>query len=372
MKLGEGLLNKGVDLYITITPQLSGNVFFSKWVKQHGIATYVVPVIPSTFYFENLVNTSWFKVLRIKCGLIRRKIHSMYKIIRIVKKISPDIIHTNTGVIHEGFWASVLLGIPHVWHLREYQDLDFHLEPMQGMNKYKKLLRRSYVISITNDILKHFDLVDSPKSCVIYNGICFKDDIAYRPHKERYFLCASRVSSEKCQDEVVKAFSKFVKCFPEYKLLIAGEAAPGYFEYLQCLIDECGCRDSVVFLGHCENVKELMAKAKALIVASRNEGLGRMTVEAAFYGCLTIGRNTGGTKEIIEKIGGFAYSGGEDSLCDSMYSVVDLPESSYAEMLHDAQIKAIKYFSVEENTQKVYALYKSIQNKRINRYNHIL
>lgn len=362
MKLSEGLMEKGVDLYITITPQLSTNSVFAKWVKQHAITTYVVPVYPSTYYFENFVNKKWLKVLRIKCGLIRRKIHSLYRIIRIIKEVSPDIVHTNTGVIHEGFWASFLLRKHHVWHLREYQDLDFHLEPMCGMDAYKKLLRKSYVISITNDILKHFDLVDSPKSCVIYNGICFKDDIAYRPHKERYFLCASRVSSEKCHDEVIKAFTKFVKHFPEYKLFIAGEAVPDYLEYLQNLIDECGCRDSVVFLGHCENVKELMTKAKALIVASRNEGLGRMTVEAAFYGCLAIGRNTGGTKEVLDIIGGYPYGGGVDALCESMCSVVNLSEDNYKEKVMCAQRDASENFSVEECAQKVYELYQRILN----------
>lgn len=362
MKLGEGLMNKGVNLYLTVTPQLSKNSIFTKWVKQYGIVTYVVPVIPSAFYSENLVNKSWLKVLRIKCGLIRRKIYSLYRVIKVIRKVSPDIVHTNTGVIHEGFWASFLLRKHHVWHLREYQDLDFHLAPIQGMNAYKKLLRKSYVISITNDILSHFDLENSIKSSVIYNGICNKDDVVYLPNKEDYFLCASRVSVEKCHDEVVRAFSKFVKHFPEYKLLIAGEAVPDYLKYLQNLIDECGCRDSVVFLGHCENVKELMIKAKALIVASRNEGLGRMTIEAAFYGCLAIGRNTGGTKEVLDIIGGYPYGGGVDALCESMCSVVSLSEDSYKEKAMNAQSEVLRLFSVEQNIENVYKLYQTILN----------
>ena len=41
---------------------------------------------------------------------------------------NPDIIHTNTGVIHEGLKVAKRLKIPHVWHLREYQDKDFNWE----------------------------------------------------------------------------------------------------------------------------------------------------------------------------------------------------------------------------------------------------
>lgn len=40
----------------------------------------------------------------------------------------------------------------------------------------------------------------------------------------------------------------------------------------------------------------LLKYASALLVASPSEGLGRMTAEAAFAGCMVIGYNAAGTK----------------------------------------------------------------------------
>lgn len=44
-----------------------------------------------------------------------------------------------------------------------------------------------------------------------------------------------------------------------------------------------------------------MSKAQALIVASKFEGFGFISVEAMFNYCYVIGRNTGGIKEQFDK-----------------------------------------------------------------------
>ena len=45
---------------------------------------------------------------------------------RMCKYFKPDIIHTNVSVTGIGYYASRLLRIPHVWHIREYGALDFN------------------------------------------------------------------------------------------------------------------------------------------------------------------------------------------------------------------------------------------------------
>ncbi len=42
-----------------------------------------------------------------------------------------------------------------------------------------------------------------------------------------------------------------------------------------------------------------MSRAIAFLMCSENEGLGRVSIEAMFYGCLVIGRNSGGTKDFV-------------------------------------------------------------------------
>ena len=67
-----------------------------------------------------------------------KKIIYVIMILWIVKKERPNLIHTNVGVLYEGFRIAKFLNIPHVWHLREYQDKDFNLKFLYGKRYFEK------------------------------------------------------------------------------------------------------------------------------------------------------------------------------------------------------------------------------------------
>ena len=89
----------------------------------------------------------------------------------IIVQEKPDVIHTNVGPIHVGFHLSQKYNIPHVWHLREYQDLDFDWKIQPTKRIFERMLSMSSVITITKDIFSHFNLDNNPWASVIYNGI---------------------------------------------------------------------------------------------------------------------------------------------------------------------------------------------------------
>ena len=51
---------------------------------------------------------------------ILRRFFNAFFVAYQVKKYKPDIIHTNSSVIAVGFFVSLFLGIPHIWHVREF------------------------------------------------------------------------------------------------------------------------------------------------------------------------------------------------------------------------------------------------------------
>lgn len=281
---------------------------------------------------------------------------------KIVEQIKPDIIHTNVGTIQAGYHVASQLNIPHVWHLREYQTKDFGWKILPDYDSLAVMLKKSFVITITQGIKQYFKLDHSPKARCIYNGCAEAADVVFKYPKEKYFLCCSRVSVEKGQDTVITAFSSFYKIHPEYKLIIAGFGAPEYMNRLKDLVTVLKCSEAVEFIGFQKNVKELMSKATALIVASRFEGFGRMTAEAAFYGCIVIGHNTGGTKEILDITGGLPYET-ESELTERMHEVVQLKEESYKKMALNAQKAAVKHFSINCNVANIYRFYCDILEK---------
>ena len=278
---------------------------------------------------------------------------------KIVKREKPDIIHTNVGTIHEGFWAAKKNHIPHIFHLREYQDKDFNWEIVPSKRLFCRMLKNSYVITITNSLGKHFNLENYNKKRTIYNGIYEKEKTALLFPKDNYFLCASRISKEKCLDDVVRTFSHFHQRYPHYSLVIAGTGSPQYIDELIKIAKEGKCEKSIVFLGHINNPFDYMKKAKAIIVASYYEGFGRMTAEAAFAGCLVIGRNSGGTKEILEEIGGFSFLDNADML-KAMEEVVWLGEEEYIQKAEYAQKIAQQQYSIEQNVNAIHSFYLDI------------
>ncbi len=104
----------------------------------------------------------------------------------------------------------------------------------------------------------------------------------------------------------------------------------------------------------------LMRSAKALLVTSRFEGFGRMTAEANMCGCLVIGRNTGGTSEILNlTLGGWLFNNVDD-LVEKMEHVASLIDNEYLSLSHHAQAIAFQKFSTERHANKINCLYVSI------------
>lgn len=351
LNLAEGLIRKGVEIVVVIP---CADETFIKELKRIG-AKYIVTTIAFSAYSETDVSRKTWKIYY-------SKMVSLFKLIRIIRKEKPDVIHSNTGVVHEGYLCGKIFHIPHVWHLREYQDLDFGLKIIPSKKDFIKKLKKSNVIAITKDILSHFQLIESPKHKVIYNGIMHEKQVSLIPTKDNFFLCSSRISPEKGHEDVIRCFAKFHEERPDYKLIILGFGEEEYCSYLQKVCEELKCTESVIFEGFKKDVTSYMCRAKALIVGSLNEGFGRMTAEAAFCGCLVIGRNTGGTKEIIDEIGGLSFNSNE-VLFQHMNFVATMEKEAYMSIVSAAQQKAVELYSIEQNIANIYSFYQSIISK---------
>jgi glycosyltransferase involved in cell wall biosynthesis len=360
----EGLKNMGVET-IVIYPNNSEEKNIIDALKNKGIKSYPCRI---SYPFaisskQNIVKSILgFVLFIIKFLLLSyRKRQSFLQLEKLVNLINPDIIHTNVGVVHEGYKVAKKYKIPHCWHLREYQDKDFNKIIYPTKNSFIKKLKQSCVITITHDIQKHFNLENYSNATTIYNGILPASCIAYESLKEKYFLCASRVSPEKGHVEVINAFAKFCKHNNDYKLIIAGFGDIFYIDVLKQIAKQHNCIDKIEFVGYQENIYGLMKKATALIVASQCEGFGRMTAEASFCGCLVIGNNTGGTKEILEYTGGGILYSGEEELINSMSETIKmLSSSAYSTKVLNAQKKATEMYSIEQNIEQIYHLYNSL------------
>ena len=376
-------------LYITSTTELHGSTFSLLSLLDGVIANGDTPfvVVPNTngplckiFQKKSI---QYFKIpLKFFCypkprphgkiwflfdikNVLKAEFKAERTLSRIISQVKPDLIHTNVGPIVTGHFVAKNHKIPHIWHIREYGDLDFNMKMFPGKNYFRRLLSKDFSIFITKDLQQYNHLKNSDKSTVIYNGVCHISDATYNEKKEPYFLSASRVSPEKKIDEIIKAFSKFQKKHSNYKLKIFGDGSQDYLHELKTLCTNLDCTDAVCFEGFKQDIFSYMQKAKALIVASPAEGFGRMTAEANFAGCIVIGKNAGGTKEIISQSDGFLYSN-ENELLEYMEKVAYMAENDYYAHISQSQQKAKELFSNEQYVQKVYHVYRNALKGKFN------
>lgn len=297
--------------------------------------------------------------------IIYHCIVNIYAVIKLYFKLrnrNIDLIHTNIGPDYIGFYLSLLLGIKHVWHIREYQKEDFNMIPIWGFKIFRKFLYHSNVIAITQKLYDHFTLNLNPnKSVVIYNGIRYEKDIRYTEQKENYFLFAGRLEENKGIFNLLSAFTRIDN--KSINLLVAGTGNNVYVEKLKKFVKEKGIESQICFLGFRTDIDSLMYHAKALIVPSKNEGFGRITAEAMFNGCLVIGYKAAGTQEILEeKEMGLLYIT-EEELVHYMNEVANNDISKYKLIISRAQSEAKEKYSIEKNAEQILNYYSMIKKE---------
>jgi len=327
-------------------------------LRQNGIPNFSISIVKSVIpKASGLIGVGVFVKKHILYPI--KAIKSRKEIKQIARIVKPDIIHSNTGVIHEGLWVSRKLNIPHVWHLREYQTKDFNWIIYPSYKRFCSSLLKSYVITITDDIKSYFNLNNSSKAITIYNGIFSINHTIPILEKENYFLLCSRISAEKGHADAIRAFSHFSKK-ESYKLIIAGFWEETYKRTLEELSDSLNCSDLIEFVGFKKDVSDIISRAKALLVPSYFEGFGRMTAEAAFCGTIVIGRNTGGTKEILNKTGGGYLFSSIEEMTEKMELVANKSFEDYKKIVEPAQKTAIDNYSIEKSAENTLAFYTRI------------
>ena len=368
LTLASGLKSYGVE-FVMAGPAIE-NEYFQERLRELNIeyvqlfsVNYVYPKINSLSikHFILSVLAYPYRLIRLIIGglIVRNEIY------KIIDRCHPDLIHSNSGVIHDGIICAKKRGIPHIIHLREYQDLDFNYKIYPSKRAFINLLKTTNVISITQDISHHFKLDDYNKSRVIYNGINPGNATAFMWPKLKYFLCCSRIAKIKGHEDVIDAFAQFCKTHDDYKLILLGSGSAEYLRKLKQYAESLGCGDKIEWKGFCSNTVEYMKNATALIVASYNEGFGRMTAEAIFAGCITIGRNTGGTKEILENTGGLLFDD-NSQIVKRMEQVVSFDREIYSQYIYVSQDYAKKNYSIEANVSKTYEFYREVISEQSN------
>lgn len=291
------------------------------------------------------------------------------QIIELSKQYKIDIIHTNSSAYQFGVTAARSLKIPHIWHLREYQSLDFRHSHAYSLPYLKKLLHKSgnFNIAITKGIYNFYQLKEE-NSTIIYDGILRQN---YKPKelpKEKYFLFVGRIVKEKGVFSLLNSYKDYLQRGGTFKLILAGNYSSKTKQIIDRLIEKHNIQNSIIFKGilPTHQIYDLMNRATALIVPSPFEAFGLITAEAMFNNCLVIGKDTAGTKEQFDN-GQKKYNKeialrftNEQQLTTHLIELEQRHIHHYTEIIQRAYNNVSTLYSIENNAKQIEHLYTSV------------
>lgn len=280
-----------------------------------------------------------------------------------------DIIHTNSSAYQFGFAAAQLLKIPHIWHLREYQSLDFGHAHAYSLPYLKKLLNKNgnFNIAITKGIYDFYQL-QKENSVIIYDGVLRHEYKPQEPPKENYFLFVGRIVKEKGVFSLLSSYISYLHAGGTYNLILAGNYYPKIKRRIDELTERHKIKSKIIIKGALatNQIYDLMNRAKALIVPSPFEAFGLITAEAMFNKCLVIGKDTGGTKEQFDngkKLHNMEIALrflNEQQLTAYFIEIEQMNYSYYVETIQKAYESVAELYSIENNVKLIERLYESI------------
>lgn len=369
-------------LYVNHEDNVIGGSSWSLDNLIRSVREYVTPIIllrsegPVADFFrsrgyECIVHS--FRRLTYKGGVVTRTVRFLPHLVtntfinhRCVNDVcmalsdrNVDIVHSNSGVIDIGLALAERLEAMHVWHIREYFDLGLNARPFLGFGRWNREIRRSdAVILISNGLREHLGLVDCTDAFCVPDAVRSKEDVVLDTDKEKYFLfCAGEMGAVKRPETAIQAFGKSRLAEKGYSLLFSGNCRDDRKMELMLVAKEAGVADRVKFLGYVPDIKPLMSKATAYLMCSEFEGLGRVTIEAMFYGCPVIARRSGGTLEIIsDRLNGFFFDTVEE--CSELMNM--LASALPLDVVREAQKDAVARYSEEEYGREMMRVYNNL------------
>jgi glycosyltransferase involved in cell wall biosynthesis len=259
-------------------------------------------------------------------------------------------------------------------------------EPVTGFSHWKQRCLRSLdrfvarratdrVICVSSDMGRHLARqFGSRKIIVIPNGV---DPSVVQPRlnveeaKNRLGIpqasfvigFAGRLEPVKRLDIFLKAAKLIVDVKQRISFVIAGAGREE--AKLRTMAQSLGLSNHVFFLGHRDDIYDILRAFDALILCSDHEGLPMILLEALCLGVVVVARDVGGLPEVIQDgVNGVLVTSGEpEDMARACMRVLDDVPSRQRLALAGARLVTENY-SVESAGNRVAELYASLAGSR--------
>jgi len=223
----------------------------------------------------------------------------------LLNAVHADLVVTNTIAVPSPAMAAKLTGIPHLWYIHEFGEEDHGLKYAMGRGVsllFMKHLSSRFIANSRAVCQKYRTFFPEDKVDQLYSAVDFPTPRGRRPKLEAdrlKILLAGSKAEGKGQEDAIRASQILKSKGCSFELILLGAALDAYGIYLKTLAKRLGLDDCVKFIGYTPNPFDYFAEADVVLMCSRSEAFGRVTVEAMKLGRPVIGANRACTLELI-------------------------------------------------------------------------
>lgn len=285
------------------------------------------------------------------------------KMMRILKQIKPDVIHTH---LHSYPYVMTYAIKHHIPIIHTMHNMPIFESKKLGRIILKFLFKHKFAIpvGISNIISEQIKELYHVSSYTIYNPVdVSKFDIKKDKQKQFTFITIGRMSEQKNQQLLLKSFRILVNNYKNVKLIFVGDGV--LKDDLLKLTNDLKLNDYIEYVGNVNDVENYLKIADAFVLSSIYEGLPMTILEAMAASLPIISTNVGGVKDIVTN-NGILVKVDENNLAKAMLSLIE-NEKLCNEFKNNSYENAKNYdlSKIVKEYEELYFLYlkKKVKNK---------
>ena len=289
----------------------------------------------------------------------------------ILKKKKANIVHThNPTPLFYGTLAAWLARVPVLINTRHGRERRIRKRFIWAMN--------DGIVAISEDAKRELiksNKLNSEKIRIIYNGTdidrysCKKNGSIIKKSlnispSDFIVGTVARLSPEKDQITLLKAFSKIVELGYAVKLVIAGDGVLRV--ELENFCKDLNIADNVLFLGFREDIPEIVNIFDVFVLSSVTEGISLTLLEAMAEKKPIVATNVGGNPEVvIDGLTGFLVpSKNPDAMSEAVIKLL-LDKELAARMGEEGGGRVEKKFSLSRMSTEYGKLYEDCYYRKV-------
>lgn len=281
---------------------------------------------------------------------------------KLLKNESIDLVYTNTSATPMGGFIARALGLPHLWHIREFIPQGTGGKFYYGINRSYGFIEQSSSVIVCNSHQLKSALstyLPAEKMVVVHNGILSDSTTTEEktpPSRDQEVVLGmvGSLNPSKGLTDAIKGLKHLndegIRC----RLLVAGDGLARNKQAFRDLASTLEVSDQIEWLGYLDDPSEVYKRSHIILICSRWESFGRVAVEAGSWGCPVVATSRGGLLEVIEagKTGLFYEPDDIQSLAANIKVLVDDP-LKYQSISNRARISVHNRFSTRQYIERM-------------------